>query len=1227
MSESTKNKSDKPDDEIVPAEDRTPVVDDSPELDETDIFNRKGRFFDRIDWASFWISAILAFVVYFYSLPPSVTLEDSGELAVAAEHLGVPHPPGYPSWTMLNWVFVKAFSWVKYRGWDNPAWAIALCSAVCGAFAAACASMLLCKSGRHMLRYYDRSGVIPIPRQNIVALIGGVVSSLLFAYSPIMWSQSVIVEVYALNALFLTAICLFLYTWMCRQEARYLYIIGFLFGLGQTNYQVLLLFAAALAVAVFLQNPRQAMVFAGVSIIFLASYLRIKEGPFNAIEDDSTRAIAWLLTTVLLGYLVASIGGIFQSIGQQKTQRTVAYCVCSLVYMIALSLVMKAAPETAAAAQGGALQHLTMLKIGHPTGNELWIYLGLNLALLLLVYHFFPHGRAVAITLLLAEIGVGFYLYMPVSSETNPPMNWGYPRTFEGFQHAIFRKQYEAIRPAAIFTESAIGIPVVTEEFKLKMGVYLTDLRETFKLPYVILGLLPFTAWSVRVEGRRYSALWISLLFAAGAIFFSTIQMAFIPATDNIHFMERIWRAFVTVIVWLLFAGGLIIGVMSALRLFRGLFAPESRDLTKVSPVQPVLGSITQNWLLTLTVGFIVMSVLLVSLANLKLDIQDYFIQRVKFISSHGLFVLFIGYGLILTLGAICKLTARFGKKYRFLNAMPAAALGVVMASPIIPVHQNWHNDFLITRAGGSDQRGHDYGWQFGYYQLRGRNGIMEEVEPHEEPLPNPEFPPPMTQDAVFFGGTDPGRFVPTYMIYSAKVRSDVFLITQNALADGTYMNVMRDLYGNDIWIPSVADNNQAFQSYLNDVRMGRRPASAEIKIENGRVQVMGVGGVMIINGYLAKAIYDNNIPRHDFYVEESYVLDWMYPYLAPHGLIMKIRDNKGDGKLSRQVVRDDIDFWDWYTQRLVDDPEFRRDVVAQKSFSKLRSAIAGLYAWHARKHGFRRFTHEAEFAFQQSVSLYPLSPEANFRYAELLVYQERHAEARQVMQSFHEKDPGNTRVEVFLKRLDVVESLGARKKELEKHVLSAQGGKQVDINKALELAQIYLKGQEIPKFVNLTRQMINTPKLPAQVYLRLYHLCVQAKRVDEMNMALTKFLELNPNDIQAIVNMAAVKVIKRQYDQAFPLLEKAVKLGGPQIASAINQDQRFAEIRNHPQYRQAVGSSTQAVLPLNGTRPGAPNLNGPVGIPGLTPQRAPAPGPLGPRNPAAPGRPQPGNR
>ncbi|MFN7971300.1 MAG: DUF2723 domain-containing protein [Acidobacteriota bacterium] len=48
---------------------------------------------------------LTSLIVYSRTLAPTVTVEDSGELIAAAVTLGVPHPPGYPLWTILAHVF------------------------------------------------------------------------------------------------------------------------------------------------------------------------------------------------------------------------------------------------------------------------------------------------------------------------------------------------------------------------------------------------------------------------------------------------------------------------------------------------------------------------------------------------------------------------------------------------------------------------------------------------------------------------------------------------------------------------------------------------------------------------------------------------------------------------------------------------------------------------------------------------------------------------------------------------------------------------------------------------------------------------------------------------------------------------------------------------------------------------------------------------------------------
>ena len=44
--------------------------------------------------------------------------------------------------------------------------------------------------------------------------------------------------------------------------------------------------------------------------------------------------------------------------------------------------------------------------------------------------------------------GFATYLYLPVVSATNPPVNWAYSRTLDGFVHLISRGQFEHVQPA-----------------------------------------------------------------------------------------------------------------------------------------------------------------------------------------------------------------------------------------------------------------------------------------------------------------------------------------------------------------------------------------------------------------------------------------------------------------------------------------------------------------------------------------------------------------------------------------------------------------------------------------------------------------------------------------------------------------------------------------------------------------------------------------------------------
>src|SRR5207253_1713385 len=67
----------------------------------------------------------------------------------------------------------------------------------------------------------------------------------------------------------------------------------------------------------------------------------------------------------------------------------------------------------------------------------------------------------------------------------------------------------------------------------------------------------------------------------------------------------------------------------------------------------------------------------------------------------------------------------------------------------------------------------------------------------------------------VYIGGTDPGRFIPTLLNETSDVERHIVL-TQNALADSTYLDYLTFLYGDRFSTLNQKDSERAFQEYLD---------------------------------------------------------------------------------------------------------------------------------------------------------------------------------------------------------------------------------------------------------------------------------------------------------------------------------------------------------------------------------------------------------------------------
>lgn len=176
------------------------------------------------------LATVSCLVVYLMTLAPTVTSEDSGELITAAHVFGIPHPPGYPLWTILCGSFIRGFAI------GSVAWRANLFSAVCASLAVGilCRCLLLV-------------GVRP------AAALG---ASLSVGFGAVFWSQSVIAEVYTLHALMFSLLLWSVLRWYLTKRRGWLIIGCGLLGLGMCNHHMLGLSAVGLAFWVILVRPR-----------------------------------------------------------------------------------------------------------------------------------------------------------------------------------------------------------------------------------------------------------------------------------------------------------------------------------------------------------------------------------------------------------------------------------------------------------------------------------------------------------------------------------------------------------------------------------------------------------------------------------------------------------------------------------------------------------------------------------------------------------------------------------------------------------------------------------------------------------------------------------------------------------------------------------------------------------------------------------------------------------
>ena len=279
-------------------------------------------------------------------------------------------------------------------------------------------------------------------------------------------------------------------------------------------------------------------------------------------------------------------------------------------------------------------------------------------------------------------------------------------------------------------------------------------------------------------------------------------------------------------------------------------------------------------------------------------------------------------------------------------------------------------------------------------------------------------------------------------------------------------------------------------------------------------------------------------------------------------------------------------------------DRRFIHDDDAQKAFSKLRSSIGGIYAWRLMQAPaefrpkndaeYKRILREAEFTFRQAFAFCPYSPEAVFRYVNLLLPLNRVDDALLIAETCQELDPYNPQVAGLVDNLRSFKAqrgsaamppvsspqneLAVLEQEVHSHPTNLQA--------AVELARVYLQMQQPDKSVQLLDSVVSNPAADAPSVIRAAQIYAQMSNWPKLESALEKLVKVSPGSPEAWYDLAAFKANLRKNNDALPALSNAILLSDkrlekePKARNLLNEarsDGRFAALRSMPEFQKLV--------------------------------------------------------
>ena len=657
-------------------------------------------------------------------------------------------------------------------------------------------------------------------------------------------------------------------------------------------------------------------------------------------------------------------------------------------------------------------------------------------------------------------LGLLPYAYMPVASSTNPPMNWGYTSTPEGFFYSINRTQYAGSLSDLIVRTLGKGMGTAPEKPPQPEDperISTLQLGREFTNFYWRKLMENFTPWGV-------------------AAFFAAVLAVF-----RLPLHQRTF-------LYLLFFGF----ILSAF----------------LQPIMERTETTIDSW-------------------SLQFPYHGYAYLLFSLLCAAG-----TGYVVA-----------------RLISVRPALRYAAY-ALPLLPLWTGIHNAPLCS------QRDHWFGWHYGHDMLKD-----------------------LPKDAFVFGGTDPGRFVPTYMILGESFvdpedrrdpdfdRRDLVIVTQNALADAFYQKYIHDHYapgrpkakgwfekwlGRDEQYPvdeTIMPSEQELMEIVRGVSMNLPPGA------NPQDPNIGI----LYHAAIAQWIFEKNKDQREFFIEESFPMEWTYPYAVPNGLSYRLNKEPLE-TLPPEVVAEDFRYWNDYVERLLADKNFHEDFDAKRSFSKLRNSTGNIYRA-------RQMWAEAERAYGQALQLHPNNMESLVALSDILRMQKRWDEMAAIWDRAVEGDPNNRGVGKARERV-------ARLREADREIDALQREMAANPQNAEMLSNLLRLYMETGQ-PDLARQQLEQSSQAFGDNPDFLKFAVDFSNSNGQWQAglgpARRLATVMSNDAGVWLAVARFEFANREMNSFLESARRAIQLGGIQAKSSLANDPMYAMVRGTPEFQQLL--------------------------------------------------------